>query len=254
MTQMVVLYNNNRSFASALAGLGVQKPIQNARTNCQSFAKKKCDLIQKKGQEVKLVVRTKRIIHMLTLGVLLISLYVGQISCAQPSIRKSNVATEHWVYHPSIVLALSRAILDGMRRLIDELLISEIWYKDMDISVMSNNAELLRVRVTDLVLQKRSTGRLFTRWNVYLVVDEKLEHLNTITLDNNKDFTSDSLRLEFSPDSLFLDVYSSTSQLSVERGRVSTMMDLIYWRDISKKDKVVKLRVPIDPLTLLNRE
>ena len=199
-------------------------------------------------------VQTKRIIRMLTTGVLLIFICIGKISCAQPSIRKSNVATEHWVYHPSIVLALSRAILDGMRQLIDELLISEIWYKDMDISIMSNNAELLRVRVTDLVLQKGSTGRIFTRWNVYLVVDEKLEHLNTITLDNNKDFTSDSLRLEFSLDSLFLDVYSSTSQFSVERGRVSTMMDLIYWRDISKKDKVVKLRVPIDPLTLLNRE
>jgi hypothetical protein len=170
--------------------------------------------------------------------------------CLSSPRNKSSIRADNWINHPSFALSLSEAILQGMRTLMDDLLISEIAFKEMDISILSSDTEILKARITDFTLQNKRPPGLFTRWTIYLVSGNKLDYINTITFNNIKDFqrsTSDSLRPTLSPDSLYMDIYESASRLIIENEKPPATIRLIYWRDLSKKDRYVSLVMRINP-------
>lgn len=191
--------------------------------------------------------RILQVVILLMLFLLLISIIITD--CSQSIKNKSNMASDRWSKHPSFALSLSHAILQGMRTLMDDLLISQIAFKDMDISILSSDTEILRARITDFALRSKPTPGLFTRWKVYLVTSDKLDYINTIAFDNTKDFKispSDSFSLSFSSDSLYMNIYESSSRLIIENERPPSTIYLIYWRNLSKKDRLASLRMRLN--------
>ncbi len=185
-----------------------------------------------------------RILHLVILTTLLFLLSGSIINtgCSRLLRNKSAIVTDNWSERESFALSLSRAILQGMRTLIHDLLISEIAFKDTDISIMSGGVEILRARITDFVLHRKPTAGLFTRWRIYLVSHESLQYISTITFsDIRKTSPSDSIELEISSDALYMDIYESSVKFVMDDEKPPSTIRLVYWRDVSKKDKLASL-------------
>ncbi|MFQ5864196.1 MAG: hypothetical protein ACE5IW_03100 [bacterium] len=190
-----------------------------------------------------------RILNLLVL-LLLISFVttVTITDCSRFAKSRSQIVADDWSNHPSIALSLAQAILRGMGKVMDDLFISEKGFRGMDISIFSNGSEILKAKITDFTRHDKPTPGLFTRWRVYLVSRNNLEYVNTLTFNSIKDnlSTPDSLESEVAADSLFMDIYQSSSKLSLENGSLPSTIKVIYWRNLSKKDRLASLRMYID--------
>lgn len=178
-------------------------------------------------------------------------LAVTHSNCSRSSLRKSNITADSWLSHPALISTLSRAIVQGMRKLIEDLWISEIWFEDMDISVMSSNREILQAKVTDLTLQDKDSGRLFAHWSVHLVSNETLDYTSATGLSfTEKEFKNgkaERFEMSFPPDSLYLDVYQASLGALSQNDGLPSRIHVIYWRELSKKDKVASVSMEINP-------
>lgn len=148
--------------------------------------------------------------------------------------------TKQWNEHPQLVLSLSEALVNGIRILMDELLISELWFKDMDVSILANQEELLRVRIIDFALQDTLPTALHARWRI--THSSRAEY---------KYVTTDTFAVRSSPattlptDSLFLEIGESTSRVRATNGGLPETIQLIYWRDLLNRDEVASIRMSI---------
>ena len=173
---------------------------------------------------------------------LLIGSSTINLSCSIFAKKKSNTDFDEWVEHPQVVLALSKAVLEGMRHLMEVILISEAWFDDMDISIVSDDAEILNVKVTHFTLNERPTRTIFSRWRIFRVSFDNFEYTNTITFDNSNNRHEQSA----SPDSLFIDIYEPSSKFYLMNNKELAGIEVIYWRDVSRRDRVVTLRMNMD--------
>ena len=177
---------------------------------------------------------------------LLFLLLVGSstinLSCSIFSKKKPNTDFDEWVEHPQGVFALSKAVLEGMRHLMEVILISEAWFDDMDISIVSDDAEILNVKITHFTLNERPTRTIFSRWRIFRVSSDNFEYTNTITFDNSNNRHEQSA----GPDSLFIDIYEPSSKFYLMNNKELAGIEVIYWRDASRRDRVVTLRMNMD--------
>ena len=177
---------------------------------------------------------------------LLFLLLVGSstinLSCSIFAKKKPNTDFDEWVEHPQVVLALSKAVLEGMRHLMEVILISEAWFDDMDISIVSADAEILNVKITHFTLNERPTRTIFSRWRIFRVSSDNFEYTNTITFDNSNNRHQQSA----GPDSLFIDIYEPSSKFYLMNNKELAGIEVIYWRDASRRDRVVTLRMNMD--------
>ena len=177
---------------------------------------------------------------------LLVFLLIGSstinLSCSILAKKKPNTDFDEWVEHPQVVLALSKAVLQGMRHLMEVILISEVWFDDMDISIVSDDAEILNIKVTHFTLNERPTRTIFSSWRIFRVSFDNFEYTNTITFDNSSNGHEQSA----GPDSLFIDIYEPSSKYYLTNNKELAEIEVIYWRDVSRKDRVVTLRMKMD--------
>ncbi len=173
---------------------------------------------------------------------LLIGSSTIHLSCSIFAKKKSNTDFDEWVEHPQVVLALSKAVLEGMRHLMEVILISEAWFDDMDISIVSDDAEILNIKVTHFTLNERPTRTIFSRWRIFRVSFDNFEYTNTITFDNSNNRHEQSA----GPDSLFIDIYEPSSKFYLTNNKELAGIEVIYWRDVSRRDRVVTLRMNMD--------
>jgi len=171
---------------------------------------------------------------------IVITLCLFFLGCSAVVTQKEQ-PTQHWNEHPQLVLSLSRAIVDGMRALMDELLISELWFEEMDVSVYSNRHELLRVRIIDFALQDSLPTALHTSWRIKQLSRAEYDYVTTDTFAVRSTPASD-----IPTDSLFLQIGESTSRVRATNGALPESIRLIYWRDISSRDKVAALQMRIE--------
>jgi len=161
------------------------------------------------------------------------------LSC---SIFVKKTDFDEWVEHPQVVLALSKAVLEGMRHLMEVILISKVWFDDMDISIVSDDAEILNIKVTHFTLNERPTRTIFSSWRIFRASFDSFEYTNTITFDNSNNRHEQSA----GPDSLFIDIYEPSSKFYLTNNKELAGIEVIYWRDVSRRDRVVTLRMNID--------
>lgn len=132
------------------------------------------------------------------------------------------------------------AIVDGMRILMDELLISELWFEDMDVSVYSARNEILRVRISEFALQDSLPTALYTSWKIKQLSRDEFDYVTTDTFAVRSGPTA-----EIPTDSLSLRIEESTSRVRATNGVLPESIRIIYWRDLSEHDKVASLQMHI---------
>ena len=121
--------------------------------------------------------------------------WLSLFGCSQPTNipkHSQNIEPNSLISRPVLALSFSEAIVHGMRRLMNDLLISESWFKDMDISILSNNGELLKARITDFKMHEDATFSLFSSWTIYLVSNETLEYVTSFKFTSTNEITNDS--------------------------------------------------------------
>jgi len=164
-------------------------------------------------------------------------------SCSIFAKKKSNTDFDEWVEHPQVVLALSKAILEGMRHLMNVILISETWFEDIDISIVSENSEILTAKITHINLHDQRSQNIFSRWRIFRVSFDNIEYTSTISFDTSENGPEESA---VPADSIFIDIYEPTSQFYLKKNKDLAGIEVIYWRDLSKRDRVVTLRMNKD--------
>jgi len=160
------------------------------------------------------------------------------LQCA--AIITTEEPTEQWNEHPQLVLSLSEALVNGIRILMDELLISESWFRDMDVSIFANQKELLRARIIDFDLQDTLPTAVQARWRITHSSRDEYEYVTTDTFAVRSNLTT-----PLPMDSIVLKISESTSSVNATNGSLPETIHLIYWRDISTRDKVASLRMSI---------
>ena len=169
----------------------------------------------------------------------------GCSQSAQISQNSRKIEANSLISRPALALSLSQAIVHGMRRLMKDLLISEDWFEDMDISVLATNGEILNARITDFKMHDSDASSLFTAWKIYLVANERLEHITSFVFKSTDGviLNSDTASKR---DSLFLDIPQSTFKSLLDENRAPANIQIVYWRDLSKRDKVASLHMILD--------
>ena len=161
-------------------------------------------------------------------------------------------AAEHWSSHPEVALALSEAVVNGMRTMLQDLLISQKWFDDMDISVYEGRDEVLRVRVKSVALQPMPPSRLVAKWQIHSSNDPHLEHIKNIVFSNFTAGISGGAdkdgRDGTDPDFLSVEIPQQTARLHVTAKSLSGRVTLVYWRDLSKMEKIISLPMALQPV------
>lgn len=160
-------------------------------------------------------------------------------SCASTSNKKSNAGFEEWVDHPETLLALSKAVLAGIRHLLDEMALSEMWFEDMDISITSAESEVLTAKITRFAISKNPSESMYSQWRIFKKSLEYLEYTNTVYYDNTRLDAGSAV----DSDSLFIDVYETSSRFSPEAYRDLSGIEITYWRKMASGDAIVTLRL-----------
>lgn len=151
------------------------------------------------------------------------------------------VQTKAWADHPELPLALSQAILDGMRQLQQELLISERAFDSTAVSIASGAKPLLEARVADFVLQPERPAVLFAQWDIYLISNDLMDYTNTVKFQTGSPNASAD-HPDFTPrDTLYLDVYAPHSEIFGADARVPESIEMIYWRNKKGRDRMAIL-------------
>ncbi len=177
---------------------------------------------------------------------IILGMFFSSLIGCSPAIQKTSYNTEeHWSTHPALALSLSQGIVDGVRTLIDDLLISESWFQDMDISIKTGKEELLRAKITDLILQPVPSMKLSSVWTIHYLTSPTLKHTKWIHVSNfpaeTQSATATESRSQF--DNLELEVYQQTSKLNMTRAEFPDSVEIVYWRDLIKREKIVSLNM-----------
>ena len=77
---------------------------------------------------------------------------------------------------------------------------------------------------------------------IFRVSFDNFEYTNTFTFDNSNNGHEQSA----GPDSLFIDIYEPSSKFYLTNNKELAGIEVIYWRDVSKRDRVVTLRMKMD--------
>ncbi|MFQ5706048.1 MAG: hypothetical protein ACE5HO_01280 [bacterium] len=167
--------------------------------------------------------------------------------CARSTRKDVLVTSEDWSSHADYALSLSQAILKGMRQLEEDLLISELGFEGIDLTIKSTDHLILRAKVTDFKLQEQPQENIFTTWKIYLISNHLMDYVNAVSFDsatnNHAATTGDSKSANAAYDSLTINIYSPSSRLHLENGHTPSAIEVIYWRDFSKKDRLATLRM-----------
>lgn len=175
------------------------------------------------------------------LFLLAVSLTAG---CSATIKKPQNTDFDEWVDHPETVLSLSSAIVEGMRHLMNEILISEMWFEDMDISITSADAEILTAKIRHFKIHPRPSSYLFSQWRIFRASRVDLEYTNTLYFNNFARSGNAIVPASmFSPDSLFIDIYESSSRFYLQNHKELSGIKIIFWRDKSRHDIVATVRM-----------
>lgn len=156
------------------------------------------------------------------------------ICCSCASILGSrNDGFEEWADHQNTTLLLSKAILSGARHLMNEILISGAWFKDMDISIVTRNTEVLAGRITDFTIHTDQTKSLFTEWRITRLSEENVEYINTLALEDIHGYV-----FPVETDSLFLSLSESSATFRQMRPKDLQRIKIVFWRDLFARDPV----------------
>jgi hypothetical protein len=155
--------------------------------------------------------------------------------------KRKRTDFDEWVHHPETVVSLSRAILDGMRHLMNEILISEIWFEDMDISIKSGNAEFLQAKITQFKFDKNPSERIFCQWRIFRKSLTNIEYTNTLSFTNL--LPKQSSENEVPVDTLFVDIYEPSSRFYLKNNKDLSGIKIVYWRNMAMNDMVAAVRM-----------
>ncbi|MFQ5771948.1 MAG: hypothetical protein ACE5HX_15545, partial [bacterium] len=111
---------------------------------------------------------------------------------------------------------------------------------------VSEGSEILKAKITRFTLQVVPTQYVFTRWRIFKKSNKNLEFINTINFNNfgyHKYTASNSLNGSKLPDSLFMDIYESSSKLFIEKTNTLPRLEVIFWRNASKNDRLATLQM-----------
>jgi len=148
-----------------------------------------------------------------------------------------------WEQNRAQALRLSETIVGGMRYVKSNLLLSDIWFKDLDITLASREGVILDGTVTAFQLSQAPPVSVFAQWRVFRNIDFELELMSTISCTTAvPPGARTRMLLSAVTDSLFLDVYQSSDEIRL-RPDANPTVKLTFWRDKKKNDKIIVLEM-----------
>jgi len=162
-------------------------------------------------------------------------------SCAFTPQKKATV--EEWASRQQTVLSLSKAILKGARHLMNELLISSAWFKNMEVSIYAGEASVLHATINDFTLRELETKTLFAYWKIIRYSRRNLQYTNTVTVDENKTRAQQADYTSTTADSIFISVAESSAKLTLPQKQDLNQIKIIYWRNRRKNDLVAEVNL-----------
>ncbi len=143
-----------------------------------------------------------------------------------------------------LVRQFSSAILTGMRYMMSELLVTEMWFNGMDVSVMHGEHEILGARIAHFYLENSQTEQIYGQWQIFRANRSNFEYVSTFEFGTAQDTSSQVVRSAASPagDSLFVDVHKSPAAFVLPPEEL-TDIDIVFWRKKRKKDKIISIRM-----------
>lgn len=145
--------------------------------------------------------------------------------------------SEEWSDHSELALSISEAILQGMRELLDQLLISQEGFDDLFVTINSENQELLRAKILHFHLSDPPQKALFSTWNIYLVSSTYMDYANSLHFESTP-----NPKNARAVDSLTVDVYTPSVNQEFEDDMPS-FLELVFWRNLEKRDRLAILRM-----------
>jgi len=152
------------------------------------------------------------------------------------------VVQEDWEQDPALALRLSEIISTGMRYVMSNLLLSDIWFEDLEITLASKDGVILDALVTSFRFSKAPPADIFAEWRVFRNIDFEIELMSTVSFASPDTLPGHPGTLAAGVDSLFLDVYQRPNQIGIAPDENPTI-DLTFWRNKKKHDKIVVLKM-----------
>lgn len=153
--------------------------------------------------------------------------------CLQCFKSREKKTKTHFNQHNPI--QLSHIILEGIRHLIDELLISEVWFRNSDVTINAKKNLLLHAKIFNFSLNGDSTRQVYTHWKIFVKAKEEFKYINILTFDENENKTVNK-------DSLFLNVYKISPEIFDEKYKLPDQIKVTYWpKGYKKQHKLITL-------------
>jgi len=163
------------------------------------------------------------------------------------SVRKPDTGYTSWTAEPKTAILLSEAVTDGIRYLVNEIFISQNWFKNTEISVQAGNRTLLQSRIAFVSIGRQPNNHLISRWRVLLQRNKNITHVTTFYFDSATGKISariPSVDKKTPSDKLFLDIRSVNPNLSTTlRKQPPSSLTLTFWRNRSQNEKFAQLRL-----------
>ncbi len=165
-------------------------------------------------------------------------------ACVRPP-APDLVVAEAWDGHSDLALTLSRGVLTGMRYLMSDLLLSEGWFEDLDVTFQSDSGFVLEATIKDFYLATGSGPGLFSEWQVFRNFDFELELTTTVFFREPGVATTPSQTwLPAASDSLRLDIYQSSSEIApLAHAPDASQLNIVFWRDKATRDSIISLKL-----------
>jgi len=157
--------------------------------------------------------------------------------------RHPPASSAEWQQEPGFPIVVSQAIIDGIHYLIDEIFISESWFRGTDISIHVDGEPLLTAQVTFVTLSGKGQHFL-TKWQLIRRDDKNLSYKTAFYIDSKKRTVfaiGNEAHFVNSPNKLFLDI----GQLHYRQDYEDTLphMTLTFWRSLAQKDPFARLQL-----------
>ena len=162
------------------------------------------------------------------------------------SVRKPNAGYTSWNAEPKTAILLSEAVTDGIRYLVNEIFISQNWFKNTEISVKAGNRILLQSRIAFVSIGRQPNNHLISRWRVLQQRDKNITYMTTFYFDSatgNVSARIPAVDKKTPSDKLFLDIRSVNPNLSTLRKHPPSSLTIIFWRNRSLNEKFAQLRL-----------
>lgn len=168
-----------------------------------------------------------------SIKLVLLTCLAFNLGCAVLSGNRAQ-QDEEWFENPEIALALSEAIRAAMHHLLEIMPISDAWFENTPISIVSEDRGILDGTITHFCLRHAEQQGVFSRWHIYRTSNDHLNHVNTLYFDSSEAPGA-------AADSLFLNIYETSAKFRAGRDKDLSGIKVIFWLDSSEQQPVATI-------------